>query len=122
MSETTHRHTLPYIMPSQAQKHVTHNEALRQMDVLSHLNLKGVDMNAAPETPQNGDAYSVGDAPEGLFANHAGCIAAFTDGAWMFYPRVLGMIAYDETDGKLIVYGAQGWSPVSAEGTDSYER
>ena len=32
MSETTARFELPYIMPSQAQKHVTHNEALREIE------------------------------------------------------------------------------------------
>lgn len=29
MTETTPNLILPYIMPSQAQKHVTHNEAIR---------------------------------------------------------------------------------------------
>ena len=28
---------LPYIMPSQAQKHVTHNEAVRTLDALVQL-------------------------------------------------------------------------------------
>jgi hypothetical protein len=28
---------LPYIMPSQAQKHVTHNEAIRALDAMLHL-------------------------------------------------------------------------------------
>jgi hypothetical protein len=27
---------LPYILPSQAQKHVTHNEALRLLDAVVH--------------------------------------------------------------------------------------
>ena len=31
---------LPYIMPSQAQKHVTHNEALRFLDAVVHLSVK----------------------------------------------------------------------------------
>ena len=33
MDQTTHL-SLPYIMPQQAQKHVTHNEALRDLDAI----------------------------------------------------------------------------------------
>lgn len=119
MSETTHRHTLPYIMPSQAQKHVTHNEALRQIDVLSHLTLKGLDADTPPQNPLEGDAYAVGAEPQGSFSGHSGAIAAFVDGAWMFYPQVLGMIAFDEASESLIVRSASGWTPVSAEAADS---
>ena len=34
MSDTTTRLLLPYILAAQAQKHVTHNEALRRLDGL----------------------------------------------------------------------------------------
>ena len=34
MSETSPRLDLPYIQPSQAQKHVTHNESLQRLDAL----------------------------------------------------------------------------------------
>ena len=37
MSETTVNLELPYILPSQAQKHVTHNEALQRLDALTQL-------------------------------------------------------------------------------------
>lgn len=30
---------LPYILPSQAQKHVTHNEAIKALDALIHLSV-----------------------------------------------------------------------------------
>jgi hypothetical protein len=33
-AEATPNLTLPYIMPSQAQKHVTHHEAIRALDAL----------------------------------------------------------------------------------------
>ena len=38
--ESTTNLALPYIMPSQAQKHVTHNEALQILDALVQLSLK----------------------------------------------------------------------------------
>ncbi len=31
---------MTYILPSQAQKHVTHNEALRLLDAVVHLSVK----------------------------------------------------------------------------------
>ena len=37
MTQTSSLLNLPYIEPSQAQKHVTHNESLRILDTLTHL-------------------------------------------------------------------------------------
>ena len=34
--DQTSRLALPYLLPNQAQKHVTHNEALRRLDALVH--------------------------------------------------------------------------------------
>lgn len=39
MSEQTNLLGLPYILPSQAQKHVTHNEALRMLDAMVQLSV-----------------------------------------------------------------------------------
>lgn len=35
--DKTQNLNLPYILPSQAQKHVTHNEAIRALDAMLHL-------------------------------------------------------------------------------------
>jgi hypothetical protein len=37
MPDTSHALSLPLIQPSQAQKHVTHNEALRILDAVVQL-------------------------------------------------------------------------------------
>lgn len=50
---------MPYILPSQAQKHVTHNEALRLLDAVVHLSVKSRNRAEAPETPASGDRYLV---------------------------------------------------------------
>ncbi len=39
MDQTTTNLKLPYIAPSQAQKHVTHNEAIRALDALVQLSV-----------------------------------------------------------------------------------
>ena len=51
---------LPYIMPSQAQKHVTHNEALQILDALVQLSLKSRRFSTPPDEPSEGDRYLVG--------------------------------------------------------------
>ena len=42
-------------MPAQAQKHLTHNEALRYLDVLIHLNVIDAQRALPPETPDDLD-------------------------------------------------------------------
>ena len=39
MSQTSPVLSLPYIQPAQAQKHVTHNEALRILDAITQLSV-----------------------------------------------------------------------------------
>ena len=59
MSETTSRLALPYIMAAQAQKHVTHNEALRLLDGLIQMSVINSTSTNPPSTPSEGDAYIV---------------------------------------------------------------
>ncbi len=40
---------MPYILPSQVQKLVTHNEAWRQLDAVEHLSVKSRNRAEAPE-------------------------------------------------------------------------
>lgn len=75
---------LPLILPAQAQKHVTHNEALRLLDILVQLAVLDRDLSAPPATPAEGDRYLVGPNPTGLWAGQAGRIAAFWGGVWVF--------------------------------------
>ena len=65
--EQTANLNLPYIMPSQAQKHVTHNEAIRLLDGLVHLAVRDRDLSAPPDTPDDGACYIVGGAASGAW-------------------------------------------------------
>lgn len=113
MSETVHL-GLPYLAAAQAQKHVTHNEALSRLDALVQLSLIDADQASPPVSPADGDRYIVGAAPTGAFAGHAGEIAAFIDGAWAFFAPEEGWIAYDQAGGAALVRGASDWQPLSA--------
>ena len=55
MSDSTTNLLLPYLMAAQAQKHVTHNEALRLLDGLVQLSVRSLSEIAPPASPADGD-------------------------------------------------------------------
>jgi hypothetical protein len=63
MSDATTHLLLPYILAAQAQKHVTHNEALRILDGLVHLSVLDRDLAAPPRAPPTATATSSHRAP-----------------------------------------------------------
>ena len=85
MSETPSL-SLPVIAPAQAQKHVTHNDALMMLDALVQLSVISRSLIAPPATPGEGDRYLVPAAATGDWAGHDHSIAAWHDGAWRFFP------------------------------------
>ena len=78
---------LPLLVAEQAQKHVTHNEALRALDALVQLSVKDRDLASPPDLPADGDRYIVASSPTGVWAGHAADIAVWQDGAWDFHDR-----------------------------------
>jgi hypothetical protein len=106
---------LPYIMPAQAQKHVTHNEALRRLDALIQIGVDALALDTPPETPAEGQRVVVGPEPSGAFAGHAGALAAFQDGAWAFFTPAAGWIAWDAGEGALKVFDGEAWLPAIPE-------
>lgn len=105
----TPRLALPYIVQGQAQKEVTHNDALVRLDALVDLYILDRDLSAPPASPSDGDAYIVGASPSGAWAGQAGNIAYVIDGAWRFYVPVKGLVAYIADEQKMLVFTASGW-------------
>ncbi|WP_244506514.1 DUF2793 domain-containing protein [Pararhizobium polonicum] len=83
MSETTINLELPYILPSQAQKHVTHNEALQRLDALTQLTITA-SLSTPPSGPQEGTCYDVTASPTGAWTGKSGALALRQDGDWTF--------------------------------------
>ncbi|MAZ18295.1 MAG: hypothetical protein CL535_18465 [Ahrensia sp.] len=108
--ETSPRLQLPYIMPSQAQKHVTHNEALRLLDCLVQPVVQSNALGSPPAAPVEGDAYVVGDAASGDWNGHEREIAVFQDGAWVFIAPRAGW-AVSNLDGEnRLVFDGSDWA------------
>lgn len=105
----TARLKLPYIQPSQAQKHVTHNEALRLLDALVQLCISAFDALTPPASPNEGTVYALADTPTGVWAGHGGELALFDNGGWQFIPAQEGWIAVDLTGGPQRIFRAGTW-------------
>ena len=104
----TARLNLPLIAASQAQKEVTHNEALALLDALAHLTILDRDLTAPPAAG-DGDTYLVAGGASGTWAGQDGAIASHADGYWTFHAPVLGLLAYVADEGTLAVFTAAGW-------------
>ena len=107
---------LPYIVPAQAQKHVTHNEAVRALDAIVQLAVLDRDLAVAPATPSDGDRYIVASAATGAWAGQSGRIAAFQDGAWAFMPPREGWVAWAADEDALLVFNGVAWSTSGSTG------
>ena len=104
---------LPYLAAAQAQKHVTHNEALRRLDSLVQLAVSDSSLTDPPATPEEGDRYIVASGGSGDWAGHDGDLASYVDGAWDFDTPEDGWLAFDVAAGVLLAHQASGWAAVS---------
>jgi hypothetical protein len=113
MSSTPHL-ALPLIAAAQAQKHVTHNEALASLDALVQLAVKERGRTAPPTAPEEGDRFLVGANATGAFASHEGQIALFDLGLWRFFTPRPGWRAYVESEGLVVVFNGDEWKTLGS--------
>lgn len=109
MPDTSPILALPYILPSQAQKHVTHNEALRQLDAIVQLVVIAADLTLPPANPDLGDRYIVAGAATGDWSGQDGAIAVADAEGWLFYAPQAGWRADDLSSGGQLRYDGSGW-------------
>jgi hypothetical protein len=100
---------LPYILAAQAQKHVTHNEAVRMLDAIVQLSVRDRDLAAPPPAPADGDRHIVAAAASGAWTGKSGEIAAYQDGAWAFYTPREGWTAWIADEDKLLAFNGSSW-------------
>ena len=112
----TPRLSLPFIMPSQAQKHITHNEAIQALDALVQPVIESRAITTPPATPLAGEAYLVPAGASGSWAGHTNEIASFQSGAWHFLEPASGWQAFDRSDKTLLVFDGGNWLPLASLG------
>ncbi|MCK9917808.1 DUF2793 domain-containing protein [Microbacteriaceae bacterium K1510] len=105
---------LPCIEGSQAQKHVTHNDALRLLDTLVQLAVIDRDLTAPPSAPTEGERYIVSAGATGPWTGHDDAIAAWQDGGWQFSMPRTGWLSYVIDESVLVVWNGSAWVDVFA--------
>ena len=100
MTDSSANLALPYLLPAQAQKHVTHNEALARLDVLAQLAVEGFGATAPPVAPQEGEVHALGPVPTGAWAGQGDRLAAWIGGAWVFVVPRTGWRAWGRAEGR----------------------
>jgi len=99
--------SLAYLMPSQAQKHVTINEAFRRLDGIVHLTFQAT--VADPPEAMPGQAFLVEAGATGAFSGKDGQIALNEDGAWSFVSPKIGWRAWFVVDSTLRTWDGSDW-------------
>lgn len=115
MSETTHLE-LPLIEAAQAQKHVTHNEALLLLDQAVQLAVISRAIAAPPATPAEGDRYLVAASPTAAWVGQAGELAFWQGGVWRFMAPRTGWRLWSMAESKLFVFDGSIWRDLQAIG------
>lgn len=109
MADQTANLEMPYIMPSQAQKHVTHNLALDLLDAVVQLAVLSRTTTAPPADPAEGERYIVPDGATGAWAGHAGKVAVSRMGGWALLPPRQGWLAWLGDEERLVGHDGEGW-------------
>jgi hypothetical protein len=108
MADTTHLQ-LPLLAAAQAQKHVTHNDALLRLDALVQLAVKDRDLTAPPASPSDGDRYIPASGSTGAWVDWDLNIAWYSDGVWTkLVPREGWRVWVDDED-MLLIWDGASW-------------
>ncbi len=119
MGTYTDRLTLPLLSAGQAQKEVTHNEALALADILLMPIVQSIAPASPPAAPALGQCWVVGNAATGAWAGHDGAIAGWTAGGWRFAAAQEGMQVWSIADGVLARRANSNWL-IGAQTAKSY--
>ncbi|TGX54769.1 DUF2793 domain-containing protein [Sphingomonas gei] len=89
--ETTPRLALPLLQPGQAQKEMTHNEALALLDLGVHAAVIDANVDTPPASPVPGACWLLGAAPVDAWAGHPRALAGWSTSGWYFFEPHEGM-------------------------------
>jgi hypothetical protein len=108
MTSTT-RLALPVIEAAQAQKHVTHNEALVLLDALTQLSVESRALAAPPGSPADGACYIPAVSASGAWSGWDGQIAHYSGGGWQRIVPVSGLKAWVKAERLTVTYEDSVW-------------
>ncbi|NKW91441.1 DUF2793 domain-containing protein [Rhodobacteraceae bacterium R_SAG9] len=100
---------LPLLLPAQAQKHVTHNEALLRLDALAQLSVIDYALQTPPVSPSSGDRYLVPSSTNGQWIGHENEIALFDGNAWRFLSPKAGWRVELPSEARSLMFDGVEW-------------
>ncbi len=106
----TPRYQLPYLVVSQAQKEITHNEALLRIDALLQPMVEAVAATppAIQTGTQAGKCWLVGTGAAGEWAGKQGQIACWNGSGWSFVAATEGLRLRNKALACDMIYTASG--------------
>lgn len=108
MSETSQL-TLPLLAPSQAQKHVTVNEAFARLDGLTQMVLASRSTALPPVSALDGTSYAVPGGAVNGWSGQDGKVAVFANGGWVFAAPKRGWRGFVADESAVVVYDGTDW-------------
>ncbi len=111
--DTTSNLNLPVLAPAQALKHITHNEAIRGLDRLVHLQVAGI-LSVPPSGWRDGDIeaetrFIIGKNAQNEWVGHEGDIVVLEEDKWVFLTPQTGWLCWNTQDSSLRVREANAW-------------
>lgn len=110
MSDTTPVLGLPLIMPSQAQKHVTHNEAIRMLDAITQISVASRALGTPPATPATGECHIVAAGGSGAWAGQDNRLSIWDGYSWTFLAPRPGWAAWITDEGAQAIWNGTAWT------------
>ena len=110
MTGTSDRFGLPLLQAGQAQKELTHNEALALIDVLLHARAESAAMTAPPAGAAVGQCWIVAAGGTAEWAGQDGTLACLTSGGWRFVAPRAGMRVSTAADRLTRVHDGSAWT------------
>ncbi|MEX2482539.1 MAG: DUF2793 domain-containing protein [Gammaproteobacteria bacterium] len=113
MANTTNL-MLPLLAAAQAQKHVTHNDAIQRLDAMVQLSAKDRHLTSPPGSPSDGDRYIPASGATGDWQDWDLNIAWYVDGVWTKLVPRGGWIAYVEDESLALIHDGSNWTRLPA--------
>ncbi|MFN8958597.1 MAG: DUF2793 domain-containing protein [Hyphomonadaceae bacterium] len=108
----TNRLNLPLLLASQADKHVTYNEAMLALDACIQLTLVSRALSAPPAEPTEGDCYIPKTPATGAWGGLQDQLIAFQNGGWQPVPAKAGWLGWVVDEGINIRFDGSTWHAV----------
>ncbi|MCF2903368.1 DUF2793 domain-containing protein [Octadecabacter sp. CECT 8868] len=116
MSDVSANLELPYLAPAQAQKHVTHNEALQIIDAVVQLSVESRILSEPSGTVDAGTCFVVPELATGVWMGQDNKIALWNGTGWIFLTAKEGWRAWVIAEGLEVVMTSGAWMTAEGQG------